>query len=376
MKTFKFRIYPTSKQKKSLQKYLDGCRWVYNKTLETRKKSWEDEKKSLSLYDTQKFIPEWKEIKPELENIQVHVLRDAQSRLDKAFKAFFRRIEKRTESNNKPGYPRFQGYDRYDSFTFPDGGFKIKDKFLKMSRIGAIRIKQHRPIEGKIKALTIRRDSTGKWFACFVCEVENNFLTKLDKFIGVDVGLINFATFSDDEKIPNPRFFKESEKKLAKYQSKFNKTKKGSFKRKKLKRIVSKIYSKVVNKRTDFAHKLSRRIVNENQIIVFEKLNIEQMQQGTFKSIRKSISNVAWNQFVNMTTYKAEYAGRQTIFINPRNTSKMCSRCGQIVDKDLSVRTHSCPHCGLVLDRDHNAAINILRLGMQSLDNIQKAVCN
>jgi len=372
MKTFKFRIYPTSKQKKSLQKYLDGCRWVYNKTLEVRKKSWEEGKKSLSLYDTHNLLTQWKKDKSELNDVFTQCLQDTQNRLDKAFKTFFRRIK----SGDKPGYPRFQGYDRYNSFTFPQYGFKLVDNKLKMSRIGSVRIKQHRPIEGKIKTLTIKRDSTDKWFSCFSCEVETIKLPIVDKFIGIDVGLINFATFSNGESIPNPRFFKQDEDKLTKYQSKFSKAKKGSFKRKKLKKIVAKIHSKIVNKRTDFAHKLSRRIINENQIIVFEKLDIKNMQQGTFKGIRKSISNVAWNQFMNFTTYKAEYAGRSVKFINPRNTSKMCSRCGQIVDKDLSVRIHSCPHCNLVMDRDHNAAINILRLGMESLDNIQKAVCS
>jgi len=369
MKTFKFRIYPTSKQKKSLQKYLDGCRWVYNKTLEVRKNSWESEKKSISLYDTQKFLTEWKKEKLELNDVFSQCLTNAQARLDKAFKSFFRRIK----SGDKPGYPRFQGYDRYNSFTFPQNGFKLIDNKLKMSKIGAVRIKQHRNIEGKIKTLTIRRDSTDKWFACFSCEVDIQPFPIVDKSIGIDVGLINFATFSDGEKIDNPRFFKESEDKLAKYQSKFSKEKISSRKRKKLKNIVAKIHSEIVNKRTDFAHKLSRRIIDENQIIVFEKLDIKNMQQGTFKGIRKSISNVAWNQFMNMVVYKAEYAGRKVIFINPRNTSKMCSNCGILVDKDLSVRIHSCS-CGLALDRDHNAAINILRLGIQSLSMALKAV--
>jgi len=369
MKTFKYRIYPTSKQKKFLQTYLDACRWVYNKTLETRKKSWEDEKKSLSLYDTQKLLTLWKKDKLELNDVFSQCLTNAQNRLDKAFKAFFRRVK----SGDKPGYPRFQGRDRYNSFTFPQYGFKLIDNKLKMSKIGAVRIKQHRPIEGKIKTLTIRKDSTDKWFACFVCESEINSLPIIDKSIGIDVGLINFATFSDGTKIDNPRFFKQDEDKLAKCQRKFSKVKKGSFKRKKLKKIVAKIHSKIVNKRTDFAHKLSRRIINENQVIVFEKLDIKNMQQGAFKGVRKSIGNVAWNQFMNFVKYKAEWAGRQTIFINPRNTSKMCSRCHNLVDKDLSIRTHSCS-CGLVLDRDHNAAINILRLGMESLSVALKTV--
>jgi len=141
---------------------------------------------------------------------------------------------------------------------------------------------------------------------------------------------------------------------------------KGSLDRKKQRKKVAYIHEKIANRRKDFAHKLSRQLVNKYQVISFEKLNIKEMRENGFKGIRKSIGDAAWNQFIQFTTYKAECAGRIVVAVDPRNTSKMCSRCGQIVEKKLSDRVHHCS-CGLVLDRDHNASLNILRLGMESL---------
>lgn len=361
-KTYKYRLYPTTKQKKAMQASLDACRWVYNQTLAIRKEAWEKEQKSLSLYDTSNLLVQWKKNKPDLANAFSQCLQNAQLRVDLAFKAFFRRVK----AGEKPGYPRFRGFDRYDSFTFPQSGFSLVNDRLKLSKVGSIRIRKHRNIEGTIKTLTIRRTSTGKWFASFSCETESNPLPKVPAVVGIDVGLESFATFSSGEKITNPRFFKTEEKTLAKAQRKLSKQEKGTPKRKKAKKIVSRIHERISNKRSDFAHKLSRRLVNTYQVVAFEKLNIKDMRENGFKGIRKSIGDVAWNQFIQFTTYKAACAGRSVVFVDPRNTSKRCSRCGQLVEKKLSDRVHSCS-CGLVLDRDQNASINILALGMQSI---------
>lgn len=365
IRTFKYRIYPTDKQARFLQASLDACRWVYNKTLETRKKAWEDLKVSISFYDTVNLLTTWKKENTFLNKTYSQCLVDSQGRLDLAFKSFFRRVK----AGEKPGYPRFKSFDRYDSFTYPQSGFIIVDNRLKLSKIGSITIKKDREIEGKVKTLSIKKESTGKWFACFSCEVESNPLPKVEPTIGIDVGLTSFATFSDGTKIENPRFFKTDEEKLVKAQRILSKANKGTDKRKKLKKVVAHIHEKIKNRRKDFAHKLSRNIVNTNQVIVFESLDIKNMQENNHKGLRKSIADVAWNQFMNFTTYKAEEAGRTVVFVNPRNTSQMCSRCGQIVDKDLSTRVHICD-CGLTLDRDHNAALNILALGMQSLTSV------
>lgn len=187
--------------------------------------------------------------------------------------------------------------------------------------------------------------------------------------IGIDLGLKSFATLSTGESIANPRFFRRQEKQLAKAQRKLSVAKKGNPECKKRRKAVAHIYERIANKRRDFAHKESRKLVNRFALIVFEKLNIK----GLLKNhcLAKSISDAAWNQLVNFTQYKAENAGRKCIQVNPRNTSQMCSGCGDIVEKDLSVRVHECPACGLVLDRDHNAAINILTLGLQSLPQLR-----
>lgn len=364
-KTFKYRLYPTAKQKKALQASLDACRWVYNETLETRKQAWEERKESISRYDTSNLLTEWKRDNPSLENAYSQCLQNVTLRVDLAFRSFFRRVK----AGESPGYPRFRSFDRYDSFTFPQSGFTLIEDRLKLSKIGSVRIKKHREIEGGIKTLTIRR-TNDKWYACFSCEVEPVPLPVSDKVVGVDVGLNSFATLSTGEKINNPRFLKTDTKKLAKAQKRLSKANKGTPDRKKQCKKVSRLHEKIANRRTDFAHKLSRNLVNKYQVIAFEKLNIKGMMSNQTKvfgyKLNKSIGDVAWNQFMQFTTYKAECAGRQVIFVNPRNTSKRCSRCGQIVEKTLADRVHRCS-CGLVLDRDENAAINILALGMQGL---------
>ena len=361
MKTYKFRLNPTHHQRALLNNTLEMCRWVYNETLATRKNAWEQEKKSVSCYDTIKMLPGWKKGKPELSQVYSQVLQEVCTRVDLAFQAFFRRVK----AGEKPGYPRFRGRGWYDSFTYPQTGFTLYDNGLLLSKIGAVKIVQHRPIEGKIKTLNISRDAVGNWYACFSCECEPKPLPPSAKAVGVDVGLTSFATLSTGEKVENPRFFRQDENKLAKAQRKLSKAEKGTPDRNKRRLAVCHIHQRIANRRKDFAHKLSRRIVNEFGIIALEKLNTKGMLQN--HCLAKSISDAAWNQFAQYTQYKAENAGRECVLVDPRNTSKKCSRCGTLVEKDLSVRIHSCPICGLKIDRDENAAINILALGLKSL---------
>lgn len=360
-KGFKYRIYPTKSQERLLRKTLDAARWVYNETLKTRKETWEQRKEYLSLYTTNKLLTGWKRERPFLTAAYSQVLEDAQERVDLALKAFFRRVK----AGEKPGYPRFRGEGRYNSITYPQFGFKLKDNCLFLSKIGTIKAVLHRPIEGKIKTCTISQTATGDWYVCFSCEIEPESLPAEQKAVGVDVGIESFATLSTGEKIPSPRFFHKNEKALAKAQRRLSNAKKGTSGRAKRRRVVAKTYKRIVNRRADFAHKLSRHLVNEYGIIVFENLDIKRMLRN--HGFAKNISDAAWGQLVRYTTYKAEWAGRKCILVNPQNTSKMCSRCGTLVEKELSVRVHSCLCCGLVLDRDENAAINILRLGLQSV---------
>jgi len=354
-----------------MQQSLDAARWVYNKTLEIRKEAWDQRQESLGLYDTHNLLTSWKKENTFLTDAYSQVLYDAQKRVDLAFSAFFRRVK----TGQEPGYPRFRSATRYDSFTYPQFGFKVNGNRLRLSKIGEVKIVLHRPIEGKIKTCTIRRTATGDWYACFSCVVETEPLPVVEQVVGIDVGITSFATFSTGEKIANPRFFRSEEKTLARAKRRLAKAEKGTSLRAKRRQVVARVHERIANRRKDFAHKLSRRLVNEFQVIAFEDLDIKNMQKGNWRSLNKSISDAAWGQLIQYTEHKAEWAGRSVVKVNPRNTSKMCSRCGQIVEKDLSVRVHKCPHCGLVLDRDENAAINILRLavglhgpGIQSLE--------
>jgi putative transposase len=356
MKTFKYRLFPTKAQRHAMQESLDACRWVYNKTLEARRDAWQERQESLSLYDTNKLLTQWKQEHPELLYAHSQCLQNAQLRIDLAFNAFFRRVK----AGEKPGYPRFRSPDRYDSFTYPQSGFSLNDR-LYLSKIGQVKIKPHRPLEGQVKTLTIWHDCLGNWWACFSCQYEAISLPPNTNIVGVDVGLESFATFSTGEKVKNPRFFRRDEQALAKAQ------------RKGKKRAAQHIHVRIANRRADFAHKLSRRLVNGYQFIAFENLNIIGMQSGNRHGLNKSIADAAWNQLMQYMAYKAADAGRRVVLVDPCNTSQMCSGCGSIVPKDLSVRIHNCPQCGLVLDRDHNAALNILARGLASVGSIPRS---
>jgi len=362
-KSFKYRIYPTKSQRSRMERTLDLCRWVYNQTLAYRKNAWEQDNKPVSKFETYNKLPGWKVEKPELIEVHSQVLQNVQERVDLAFKAFFRRVK----SGEKPGYPRFKGKGRYDSFTYPQSGFKLLSGKLRLSKIGDIKIKLHRPIEGKIKRLTIRRSSTGKWFACFSVEIDDPLKPpwKDGSMVGIDVGLESFATLSNGEKIDNPRFFRSEEKALAKAQRRLSKCEKGTPERRKALKVVQRIHERIANRRYDFAHQISNQLVSKYGLIAFEDLSIKNMLQN--HNLAKSISDAAWRMLVTVTSYKAESAGSIVVLVDPRNTSQLCSRCGLKVPKSLSDRVHECPQCGLVMDRDENAAINILRLGLQSL---------
>jgi putative transposase len=208
----------------------------------------------------------------------------------------------------------------------------------------------HRSIEGEIKSLTVTRSATGKWFACFSVKCTIRPLPESDKAAGVDVGLVHFATLSTGEQVPNPRFFCTDEKALAKAQR--------TGKRK----AAQRIHERIANRRRDFAHQLSRAFIAGFGFIALENLNIKGMVKN--RPLAKSISDAAWSQLIQYTLYKAESAGRVVRLVDPRNTSKLCSACGTLVEKTLAERVHRC-QCGLSIDRDHNAALNILALGLQ-----------
>jgi len=362
LKSYKYQIYPTHKQRTAMQSILNECRWLYNHLLEERNTSWETKQESLNYYKQAVSIPKLKKERGTLAGVHSQVLQNVAVRVDLAYKAFFRRVK----AGEKPGFPRFKGYNWYDSFTFPQVpvGCCIKDGKLRVAKLGDIKIKLHRGIEGKVKTCAIRRIS-GKWFACFTAEVEAVTLPAVNQYIGIDVGLESFATFSDGTKIENPRFFRRDEQDLARIQRKLSKAEKGSKERAKRRKAVAKVHERIKNRRADFAHQRSVEIIKKFDVICVEDLSINNMVHN--HCLAKSISDVAWGQFSNYLSYKAESAGRKLVKVNPAYTSQTCSKCGHRQKIPLSTRTFHCPCCNLSIDRDLNASLNILALGLQSI---------
>jgi putative transposase len=360
-KTMRYRLYPTKRQAHLLEETLDTCRQVYNQTLAHRKEAWEQRQTTLSLYETNAMLTQWKRERAVLLQVHSQVLQNVQERVDLAYKAFFRRVK----AGEEPGFPRFRGPGRYDSFTCKQSGFSVDGSLLRVSKIGVLRLILHRPMEGTIKTLTVRRVPSGKWYACFSVETEARLLPPCESAIGVDVGISHFATLSTGEHLANPRFFRTDEQALAKAQRRLAKAEKGTPARAKCRKVVAHIHERIANRRDDFCHQTARTLINTHGVLAFEALQIPNMLQN--HCLAKSIADVAWGQFVRITTDKAACAGRRVAHVDPRYTSQDCSRCGQRVPKSLSERQHRCPTCQLVLDRDHNAAINILRCGLASL---------
>lgn len=359
--SYKFRIYPSKSQTRKLETTLDICRELYNSALQERRDAWKLNRINITNQDQEKQLPEIKKIREDLNLVYSQVLQDVLKRIDRSFQNFFNRVKRK----EKAGFPRFQNKSRYNSFTFKQSGFNLKSGKLNLSKIGKVKIKLHRQIIGKVKTLTISRDSCGKWFACFSVETKEEMLEPTNKVIGIDVGVSTFATLSDGVEIDNPRFLKTDEKRLAIAQKRLSKQAKGTKERYKKRKIVAKIHSRIKNRRSNFAHQVSSFLVKNYDVIFFESLNVKAMMKN--HCLSKAIGDAAWNQLINFSLYKAENAGRTVKLVNPRNTSQQCSQCGEIVKKDLSVRVHHCLKCGLVLDRDLNAAINIKTRGLASL---------
>lgn len=357
LKTYKYRIYPTKEQNKKMHDTCFLCSLVYNQSLEERKQAYENEQK-LTVYDQITSLPAKKVVNTRLNEVYAQVLQDTVRRLDKSFQAFFRRVK----SGDKPGYPRFHCARNYDSFTYPQKGFEIaKDGTggrLHLSKIGTVRIKFHRPIEGNIKTLTIRRQA-GKWFACFSCEVGASQLPRADAVAGVDLGLTHLAITSDGEFFPPSKHLRSSEKKLKQLQRAVSRKIKGSGRRKKAIRQMQRLHLHIANQRRDQAFKTAHALLTRYDRIALEDLRPKNMLKN--HHLAKSIADASWGVLTDILESKAAEWGKEIVYVDPRNTSQECSSCGTIVKKALSVRIHRCPECGLVEDRDVNAARNILK---------------
>ena len=354
-KTFKYRLYPTKLQTTKMNNILEQTRWVYNETLALRKNTWESEKKSISLFASQIELTKWKTAKPELNEVFSQVLQNTQLRVDLAFKAFWRRCK----AGENPGFPRFKGKGWYHSITYPQAGFRLHPDGVYLSKIDRVKVILHRPIEGTIKTCTVKKTSTGKWYVYFSCETEKpEPPPKTGKIAGIDLGLITYVQCSDGSKIDKPRFFNEEQKALVKIQKRVQ--------NKITKHTEALIHERIKNKREDFCHKTSKKLVDKYDFIAHENLNIKGMLEQ--KKYSKSIADASWSTLIQYMTAKAENAGRIIVAVDPRGTSQRCSQCGAVVPKTIEVRIHNCPHCGFKTSRDLNSALEILRLGLESIE--------
>lgn len=353
---FKYRLWTTPDQERELSIQLETHRRLWNAALEQRKAAWEAEKRTISRIDQEKWFATEKKSNAFYARINAHSAYATLKRLDLAFAAFFRRVK----AGKTPGYPRFKARDRFHSFTFKacGGGTKLTGSRLYVQHVGTIRAKLHRPVEGRIKTTTIKREA-GKWYVSFACDlgdvkVEPSTLPP----VGIDVGLESFLTTSEGEKVDNPRYLKHDLPELRRKGRAIARKKRGGTNRRKAVSRLARIHAKVSNLRKEHHHKIALSLVRRYGLIAVEGLSVVGMLRSG--RISRAIADAGWSGFIGVLKCKAESAGASVVEVNPCGTSQECSGCGEVVKKELKVRRHRCPHCHLDIDRDHNAAINIL----------------
>ena len=360
LKAYKFRLYPKVEQRIYLAKTFGCTRFVYNKMLTERIKSYE-ENKDLDIKITKYPTPaQYKNEFEWLKEVDSLALANAQMNLDKAYKNFFR--------DKSVGFPKFKKKTNTNNYTTnnQNGTVYIENNYIKVPKLKSmIKIEQHRQFNGLIKSCTVSQVPSGKYYISILVETEIIELPKTDKKIGVDLGIKEFAITSDEVFFSNPKHLKKSEKRLAKLQKDLSRKQNGSNNRRKAKIKVAKIHEKISNQRKDMLHKVSTQLINENQVIVIEDLKVGNMIKN--HKLAKSIADASFAEFRRMLEYKAKWYGRE-IIVAPSNyaSSQLCSDCGNKSSqtKDLSCRTYICPVCGMIMDRDINAAKNLLKLAI------------
>jgi len=372
-KTFKEKLRPTPAQERALADTLWRCRALYNTALEQRITAWQRRHVSVSRYEQEAELKAIRAAFPEYEALHSHILQDVLARLDKTYQAFFRRVQR----GEKAGFPRFKGRARYHSFTYKEygNGARLDNGFLVLSKVGRISVHWSRPIKGTPKTVTISKEADGWYVAISCADVPMNPLPPTGQETGIDLGLESFATLADGARICTPAYYRKAEAYLRRCQRRVARRKKGSHRRRKAVVLLAKAHQHIVNQRQDFHHKEASKLVQAYDVIYHEDLRVANMVRN--HHLAKSISDAGWSAFLTILTFKAAGAGKRVVAVNPAFTSQACSGpgCGKIVAKGLSVRWHACPECGTSLHRDHNAALNVLRLGqVQSTVGSDRAV--
>ncbi len=356
--SYKYRLQPTPTQARILEEQLNLCRLTYNALLD----HCYDERRAGRGTPTHKsltyLLPELKAKTPELGGVFSQVLQNVAKRVRRGFENFWAR----RRAGLKADTPHFRRFRDYNSLTYPQFGFKLDGSTLRLSKIGDLRLRLHRPVEGRVKTLTISRSPSGKWYAVFASVVETRLIPGREEAVGVDLGLNSLAALSDGTLFEAPRSYLRSEDKLRKLHRGVSKRCLGSNNRGKARLRLAVQYERVANQRRDFAYKIARSIVNRYEEIVVENLKIDNLKRN--RHLSKSIGDAGWGLLRSALTYMANLSEGVMVLVDPRFTSQLCSGCGSLVSKSLADRVHSCPCCGLVLDRDVNAARNILRKGI------------
>ena len=356
LRTFKYRLYPTRSQQAGLDQTLETSRRWYNACLEERKLAWENERRKVGKYEQLAKVKEYRKDDPYAALVHSHILQVVVQDLDKSYQAFFRRVK----AGATPGYPRFKGRDRFDSFGLKEyeNGFKVEGRRLRLSGIGRVRVRWHRALEGKIKTVRIRRQA-GQWYACFACEVEEQPLLPTGKEVGVDVGIHHLLATSDGGIVENPRWYREEEQRLRVLQRRVSRRKLGGANRHKAVLDLQRQHEHISNRRKDYLDKIANYLITNYDRITLEDLQIKGMVCDHHLS--KSILDASWGYLRRRLCDKAVEAGRQVYLVDPANTSKTCCSCGETFPEfTLADRWVECP-CGLSMDRDVNAAHNILK---------------
>ncbi len=358
-KAFKYKIYPTRQQEAAMVTMLETHRHLYNRALAERKDAWEQERRSVSYYDQTGQLKYERLTNAYLATTNFTSCAATLRRLDKTFQAFFRRIK----AGETPGYPRFKGRNRFSTVEYIyNNGCKLEGNRIYFQHVGRIRVKLHRPIEGKIKTASFTRQADG-WHVVFSCDLgEVQPEPHAGPMIGIDLGLKAFLVTSDGESIAAPKFYRKAQRALRRAQRRVSRRQKGSKRRAKAVQILARAHLHIANQRRDFHHKTARKIVTQYGTIVHEDLNIKGIARTR---LAKSTHDVGWGQFLTILHSKAVEAGCVVIAVPAHNTTQMCSACGAMpeIPKTLKDRVHRCAACNYGADRDLNAALNILRLG-------------
>jgi len=345
MKAYRFRLYPTKAQDAEMRKHLWISKNLWNDMLEHTKE----------MYAVYGRFPTTKALRQFVKDTGLYS-QVGQELVDRLTDALGTKI-RRKRLGLKGGFPRFKSFHRMRSLNYPQSGFKLEKK-LHVSPFGDISIKQHRAINGGIKTLSLKREPSGKWFAVFTVDCEPETRRHGEGRVGVDLGLKNFAVLSDGIVIGNPRHLRQHEERLAFLQRRMSRKVKRSRNWYKDKLRVARLHEKVADSRKDFLHKTSSNLISRYSFIALEALAPQEMAE---EQLGKSIYDVGWGMFADMLRYKAESAGAEVVFVNPKDTTKECSRCGFLSKKELQDRIHDCPSCGYRTDRDLNAAEVILK---------------